>query len=266
MRDLIARLPFLNRRPTVAVVRLQGAIAAGPRGLNDAGVGPLIETAMRGKPAALALEVNSPGGSAVQSSLIAARIRRLAEEKKIPVLAFVEDVAASGGFWLATAADEIFVDPASIVGSVGVISAGFGAQDAIARVGIERRVHTAGRSKSMLDPFTAEKPEDVARLDGWLAQLHDVFIAYVRARRGARRQDNPDHFTGEVWIGQAAVDQGLVDGIGHLVPVCQARFGQKVRFRRYGQKRSILSRFGLNLAQDALALVEERALMARFGL
>jgi signal peptide peptidase SppA len=266
MRDLIARLPFARRRPTVAVVRLHGAIMSGPRGLNDAGVGPLFDAAFKGKPAAVALEINSPGGSAVQSSLIAGRIRRLAAEKNIPVLAFVEDVAASGGYWLATAADEIFVDPASIVGSIGVISAGFGAHEALGKIGVERRVHTAGRSKSMLDPFRPESPEDVARLDRWLAELHDVFIAQVKGRRGTKLADNPDLFTGEVWIGQAAITQGLVDGIGHLMPTLQARFGDKVRLRRYGQRRSLLSRFGLTLMQDALAVVEERALMARFGL
>jgi len=269
---LPASLPFLRQPPTVAVLRLQGMIANSQRGLDDVSLAPLLERAFaRGRPAAIALEINSPGGSAVQSSLIAARIRRLAAEKSITVLAFVEDVAASGGYWLATAGDEIFVDHGSIVGSIGVISASFGAHDAIARIGIERRVHTAGRSKSMLDMFRPENPDDVARLDGLLADLHGYFIAHVKQRRGAKLADNPDLFTGEVWIGQKAVDQGLADGIGHLVPVLKARFGDKVRLRRYGQRRSLLSRFGLNLSADALAGdllagVEERAAFARFGL
>lgn len=255
------------RRPTVSVLRLQGAIGVGgARSLTDAGLAPLIEAAFRNKPAAVAIQINSPGGSPVQSSLIAARLRRLADEKKVPVVAFVEDVAASGGYWLATAADEILCDPGSLLGSIGVISAGFGFQDLIARVGVERRVHTAGRSKSMLDPFRPEKPEDVERLDRWLSQLHDVFVAQVRARRGARLRDDPDLFTGEVWIGEHAVRVGLADGIGHLVPTMKARFGDKVRFRRYAQRRPFLSRLSLSLSEEAAGLIEERAAFARWGL
>src|SRR3712207_4284315 len=198
------------RRPTVSVIRLQGPIGTGgARSLTDSALAPAVEAAFRGKPVAVALQVNSPGGSPVQSSLIAARIRRLAEEKRVPVIAFVEDVAASGGYWLATAADEIYCDPGSMLGSIGVISAGFGFQDLSARLGVERRVHTAGRSKSLLDPFRPEKLEDVERLDRWLSQLHDVFIAHVRSRRGMRLAENPDLFTGEVWIGERAVTQGL---------------------------------------------------------
>ena len=260
-------LPFIKSAPTVAVIRLQGAIANGSRGLDDLALGPVIERAFaRGKPVAVALEINSPGGSPAQSSLIAARIQRLSVEKKVPVLAFVEDVAASGGYWLATAADEIFVDRASILGSIGVISAGFGLSEAIYRYGIERRVHTAGTSKSMLDPFKPEDPEDVARLKGWLDDLHAFFIDHVKSRRGTRLRDNPDLFTGQVWIGQKAVDLGLADGIGHLVPVCKQRFGAKVRFQRYGVRRSLWRRFGASVLGDALAEVENRAAFARFGL
>ena len=266
MQSLRELLRLTPRRPTVSVLRLQGAIGMGARSMTDAALAPAIEAAFKAKPLAVALQINSPGGSPVQSSLIAGRIRRLSEEKKVPVLAFVEDVAASGGYWLATAADEIFCDPGSMLGSIGVISAGFGFQDLIARLGVERRVHTAGRSKSLLDPFRPEKPEDVERLDHWLAQLHDVFIAQVRARRGAKLRDNPDLFTGEVWIGEGAVNQGLADGIGHIAPVLRARFGDKVRVRRFGQRRSLLSRFGLSLAEEAAGLVEERAAFARFGL
>ena len=164
-------IPFLKSPPLVAVVRLQGMIAAGGRAasLSDATLAPVIERAFRkGRPRAVALVINSPGGSPVQSSLIAARVRRLAADKKIPVHAFVEDLAASGGYWLATAADDIWLDPASLVGSIGVISAGFGFADLLTRHGIERRVHTAGASKSFMDPFRAEKPEDVARLQAIL--------------------------------------------------------------------------------------------------
>lgn len=267
MQSLPELLRLRPRRPTVSVVRLQGAIGtAGTRSLTDAGLAPVLEAAFAKKPAAVALQINSPGGSPVQSSLIAARIRRLSEEKRVPVLAFVEDVAASGGYWLATAADEILCDQGSLLGSIGVISAGFGFQDLIARIGVERRVHTAGRSKSMLDPFRPEKPDDVERLDRWLSQLHDVFVGQVRARRGSKLRDDPDLFSGEVWIGERAVNVGLADGIGHLVPVMKARFGDMVRFRRFGQRRPFLSRFGLSLAEEATGLLEERAAFARFGL
>ncbi len=253
----------------VAVLRLQGVIVAGgrPGQLNDAALAPVIEAAFRrGKPKAVALALNSPGGSPVQSALIAARIRRLAAETEIPVFGFVEDVAASGGYWLATAADEVFADASSIIGSIGVISAGFGLQEAIAKLGVERRVYTAGQSKSQLDPFRPENPEDVARLTALMEQIHANFIAQVKERRGAKLAEDDRLFTGEFWLGAQAVELGLADGIGHLVPVMKERFGEKVRFRAYGVRRPWLSRFGLSLMQDAAAFAEERALYARFGL
>lgn len=267
MPDMNRFVPFLKAKPVVSVIRLQGMIASGGQGLNDRTLAPLVERAfVRGKPVAVALEINSPGGSPVQSSLIAARIRRLSEEKKIPVLAFVEDVAASGGYWLAVAGDEVFVDGSSVVGSIGVISASFGLQDAIGRLGVERRVHTAGKSKSMLDPFRPEKPDDVERLGTLLGDIHAHFIDHVRARRGAKLADNPEMFTGDVFIGQRAVDQGLADGIGHMMPILKARFGPDVRLRRYGIRKSVWRRFGAQALDDALGLVEERAAYARFGL
>ncbi|KJZ19151.1 S49 family peptidase [Loktanella sp. S4079] len=260
-------IPFVKSSPFVAVIRLQGAITNNGRGLDNPSLTPVIEKAFRkGKPAAVALEINCPGGSPVQSSLIAARIRRLAEEKKVPVFAFVEDVAASGGYWLACAADEIFVDHCSLTGSIGVISAGFGAHEALANYGIERRVHTAGKSKSMMDPFKPEKPADVKKLKVWLDDIHQSFISYVKSRRGPKLSDNPDLFTGEVYIGQKGIDEGLADGIGHLVPVMKQRFGDDVTFRRYGQKKSLLSRFGAQIVDDAIGGVEDRAAFARFGL
>ncbi|SFL59763.1 S49 family peptidase [Shimia aestuarii] len=261
-------IPFVKSPPTVAVVRLSGMIASGPRGpLNDAALGPVLEKAFRrGKPAAVALEINSPGGSPVQSSMIGNRIRRLAEEKDIPVFAFVEDVAASGGYWLAAAADEIYADDNSIVGSIGVISAGFGAHVFLSRQGLERRVHTAGKSKSMLDPFKPEKPEDVQRLTALLEQIHASFIRHVKTRRGAKLENVPELFTGEVWIGREAEKLGLIDGLGHMVPVLKEKFGKDVKLRRYGMRRSVWQRFGANVAQDALAGIEERAEYARFGL
>lgn len=268
-------LPFLSRPPRVTVLRLSGAIGGAARfgaGLSDAGLAPVIERAFRaGKPAAVALVINSPGGSPVQSSLIAARIRRLAEERKLPLHAFVEDVAASGGYWLACAADDIWIDESSLVGSIGVISASFGAHDLLARNGVERRVHTAGRSKSFGDPFRPETPEDVARLRAILEPIHASFIAHVTARRGARLAQGTDLFQGDVWVGRQAVDLGLADGIGHAVPRLKEIYGAKARLVPIGQRRPFWSRFGAGAAagaamQAALDTAEERALWARYGL
>lgn len=260
-------IPFLPKPPLVPVIRLQGAIGAGSRGLNDAGLAPLIERAFcRGKPAAVALVINSPGGSAAQSSLIAARIRRLAEQKKVPVHAFVEDVAASGGYWLACAADDIWVDDSSVVGSIGVIFAGFGFHDLMQRQGVERRVHTAGRSKSFADPFKPQSEEDVARIRALLSPLHDNFIAHVKARRGARLVPDADLFNADIWVGRAAADLGLVDGVAHAEPKLKELYGEKVRLVPLGQKRSLLQRLGMAATDSVIATVEERALWARYGL
>jgi serine protease SohB len=263
-------LEYWRGRDRVTVLRLEGVIGAAARfgapALTDAGLAPLIEAAFRrGKPKAVALAINSPGGSAAQSSLIAARIRRLAEEKQVPVHAFVEDVAASGGYWLATAADQIHVDANSIVGSIGVISASFGFQELIARHGIERRVHTAGEDKSMLDPFRPERAEDVERLKRLQAQIHDNFIAQVKARRGARLSGD-DLFSGEFWVGQRGIELGLADGIGHLVPVMQALYGEKVRFVTMAPRRPLIRRLGLPGVGEALEAVEAGALWTRYGL
>lgn len=265
---MVFNVPFLFKHPTVAVLRLSGAISAGNRSqLNDQTLAPYLQKAFsKGKPSAVALLINSPGGSPVQSSLIASRIRRLANEKKLPVYAFVEDVAASGGYWLAASADEIWADEASIIGSIGVISAGFGAPELLARQGIERRVYTAGKSKSTLDPFSTEKSEDVTRLKNILDQLHEVFINHVKNRRGSKLDTDADLFSGEFWTGRSAKELGLIDGIGHLVPVIKQRFGDKVQFRAYDVKRNFLMRFGASVTQTALANIEERALFARFGL
>ena len=263
------RIPFIKKSPSVSVIRLNGAIAAGSRGstLNDQGVSALIERAFsKGKPDAVALVINSPGGSPVQSSLIAARIRRLADEKDVKVYAFVEDVAASGGYWLACAADEIWVDDTSIVGSIGVIYASFGFHGLLEKQGVERRVYTAGQNKSMLDPFKEAKDEDIEKIKRLQLQIHDTFIDHVKSRRGARLADHDDLFTGEIWVGSKSIDVGLADGIGHLVPKMKEIFGDKVAFQVYGPKRGLLSRFGARVADDALSLVEERSLYARYGL
>lgn len=258
-------IPFVKKSPVVPVIRLAGTIGTGRNALSDAGLAAIIEKAFRMKPAAVALVVNSPGGSPVQSSLIAARVRRLAAEKSIPVHAFVEDVAASGGYWLACAADQIWVDASSIVGSIGVIFASFGFPELMAKQGVERRVVAAGKQKSFADPFLPQKPEDIERLKALQAPIHDAFIAHVKARRGNRLAE-ADLFNADIWVGQRAVDLGLVDGVAHLVPKLKALYGDKVKLVPLGQKRGLLSRFGLNVAEDALASVEERAVWARYGL
>ncbi|QYK43419.1 MAG: S49 family peptidase [Paracoccaceae bacterium] len=269
-------LPFLSRPPLVPVIRLTGTIAAGRSlsgaQLSDAALAPLIERAFaRGRAAAVAIVVNSPGGSAVQSSLIAARIRRLADQHKTPVHAFVEDVAASGGYWLACAGDDIWIDESSIVGSIGVIFASFGFPELMKRQGIERRVVTAGRSKSLADPFQPEKPEDVERLRALQAPIHAAFIAHVKARRGTRLDQSADLFNADVWVGQQAVDLGLADGLGHVVPRLKSLYGDKVRMVPMGQRRGLFQRlsgasFGAAAAQGVLAEAEDRAQWARFGL
>ncbi|AZL59049.1 S49 family peptidase [Tabrizicola piscis] len=260
-------IPFLPKPAFVPVIRLSGTIGSGQRGLNDEALAPLIERAFaRGKPAAVALQINSPGGSAVQSSLIAARIRRLAVEKKVPVHAFVEDVAASGGYWLACAADDIWVDQSSIIGSIGVIFASFGFPELLARQGVERRVVTAGRSKSFADPFLPQKPEDIDRLKALQTPIHQAFIAHVKSSRGARLDQTADLFNADVWVGQGAVDLGLVDGLGHMVPKLKALYGDKVKLVPYGRKRSLFQRFGLAMVDQTLGAVEDRALWARYGL
>ena len=277
--DYITRMrkfiPFLKKPSLIPVIRLSGSISGGSRfspALSDAGLAPMIERAFtRGKPVAVALVINSPGGSAVQSSLIAARIRRLADKNGIPVHAFVEDVAASGGYWLACAADNIWVDSSSLVGSIGVIFASFGFPGLMEKYGVERRVHTAGTSKSFADPFLPEKPEDIARLKALQEPIHQAFIDHVKARRGARLSTETDLFNADIWVGQGAVDLGLADGVAHLVPKLKALYGDKVALRPVGQRKPLLQRFGLGgagaqLAAGALAEVEDRALWQRYGL
>lgn len=270
-----------RRGPVVPVVRLSGVIASGgllgSRGLSIESVAPLLKRAFETRGAkAVALSLNSPGGSPVQSALIAQRIRMHAAEKGLPVIAFVEDVAASGGYWLACAADEIIADPSSIVGSIGVISSGFGFQDLIARIGVERRVHTSGENKSMLDPFRPERPEDVERLKRLQAEIHDGFKDWIRQRRGRLlKGDESLLFTGEFWTARRGIEYGLIDGFGELRATLQARYGEKVHLPVIGPRRRLLSRFGLqtgvgggigDIGPSTLAALEERAVWQRFGL
>ncbi|MBV7377344.1 S49 family peptidase [Maritimibacter dapengensis] len=261
-------IPFMTPDPVVAVIRLHGQISTGTRGqLNDVAMAPAIERAFRkGSPKAVALSINSPGGSPVQSSLIAARIKRLSEEKEIPVFAFVEDAAASGGYWLACAADTIYVDRSSIVGSIGVIMASFGFADFIGKHGVERRVYTSGESKSQLDPFKPEDPKDVEHIKEIGGDIHDAFIEHVKAARGDRLSDDPKLFSGQFWTGTKGIELGLADEIGHLVPVMKEKFGKDTKFAVYGPKKSLFRRFGAQIAEDALTTLDERTAWSRFGL
>src|SRR6516164_3167451 len=217
----------------VPVVRLSGLIGAVTPlrpGMSLAGVARVLERAFSVRNAkAVALLINSPGGSPVQSRQIYLRIRQLAIEKRLPVLVFVEDVAASGGYMIACAGDEIFCDPSSILGSIGVVGGSFGFQEAIKRLGIERRLYTAGTHKAMLDPFLPENPDDVAKLKAIQREIHAIFIALVKSSRGARLK-GPDEelFTGEYWAGETSVSLGLADAIGDIRSTLRARYGEKV--------------------------------------
>ena len=264
--------------PVVSVVRLHGIIV--PQAsrfrptLSLGGLAGLLEQAfgLRGQKA-VAISVNCPGGSPVQSALIHDRIRALAEEHRLPVLTFVEDVAASGGYWLALAGDEIFVDQGSIVGSIGVVSAGFGFQGLMEKIGVERRLHTSGERKSFLDPFKPEADDEVKRLGQLQKEIHASFRAAVEQRRRDRLKGSARTlFSGEFWTGAKAVELGLADGIGDLRSVLRQRYGQEVKLRLV-QPRPGLLRRRLGLVAEAPALVdglletlEARALWARYGL
>ncbi len=272
-------LPFVGSsadRPVVTIVRLEGVIMAGSRfrrGLNLDAVGPLLDRALAPRRlAALALVVNSPGGSPVQSALIAGRIRALAGEKGLPVLAFVEDVAASGGYWLACAADEIYADSSSIVGSIGVVYSGFGLHELLERHGIERRLHTSGDRKAMLDPFSPLREADLKRLSTLQKAIHGTFRNHVTNRRGERLKGSARTlFSGEFWTGERALELGLIDGIGDLRGVVREKFGAKVRLRTIGRRASLASRLAPRgespgLADGLVGAVEERILWQRYGL
>jgi signal peptide peptidase SppA len=282
MADLLdtATARFTPPAPLVTVLHLSGVIAAGAgfrrRGLNIDAQSALIEAAFRPRHlSAVALAVNSPGGSAAQSALIAKRIRAHAGERKVPVLAFVQDVAASGGYWLAAAADEIFAETTSLVGSIGVVSAGFGLQDAIARLGIERRLHTKGAHKRLLDPFQPEQAEGLVRLDELQTDIHEAFKDWVRLRRGDRLAgDDETLFQGDVWTGPRAVELGLIDGLGDLREILRDRYGEKLRLRDIAPRRSLLSRLtgrggataDIDWADSLVASVEERLVWNRWSL
>lgn len=285
---LLRYLPARFRPGTavVPVVRLSGIIGAVTPlrpGMTLAGVARVLERAFSYRSAkAVALVINSPGGSPVQSRQIYLRIKQLAAEKKLPVLVFVEDVAASGGYMIACAGDEIFCDPSSILGSIGVVGGSFGFQEAIKRLGIERRLYTAGDHKAMLDPFLPENPDDVAKLKALQREIHQIFIALVKESRGVRLKGADDTlFTGEYWAGETSIALGLADGIGDLRSTLRARYGDKVLTPVIAQPSGLLS--GLlgrkspgagqlsamesmaGLPDELISAVETRAIWAKFG-
>ena len=289
LRDgLMAWLPARLRRgvAVVPVVRLSGVIGAVTPlrpGMTLAGVARTLERAFSTKNAkAVALVINSPGGSPVQSRQIYLRIRQLAAEKQLPVLAFVEDVAASGGYMIACAADEIFCDPSSILGSIGVVGGSFGFQELIKKVGVERRLYTAGEHKAMLDPFLPENREDVARLKAIQGEIHAIFIALVKQSRGNRLKGGDGVlFTGEYWAGDTSISLGLADAIGDLRSTLRARYGEKVEMPLIAPARGMLSGlFGrrsasadaaasldgiAGLPEGLISALESRAIWAKFG-
>ncbi len=280
VRDLLHRLRARWRPtgPVVAVLQLDGVIGGrGRRSLSLRRYAAAIERAFRQRNlGAVALAINSPGGSPAQSELIYRRIRQLADERGVPVFAFAEDVAASGGYWLALAADEIYAEESSLVGSIGVVSAGFGFAAVLERFGVQRRLYTAGTEKSLLDPFLPEKPRDVERVGALQRDLHASFRALVHARRGARlKGDDGTLLSGEIFTGKRALGLGLIDGIGDLRGTLRARFGAGVRLKPIEPDRR---RFSVlpwsrprtpdiaDLATDIAAWVEDRLIWARFGL
>ncbi|MEU4518616.1 S49 family peptidase [Amycolatopsis sp. NPDC024027] len=275
---LASRIPVLadrvERKDVVAVVKLHGVITPSPSPLARGAINlAAVETALtrafgHDRLKAVALLVNSPGGAPTQSGLVAERIRQLADEKGVPVLAFCEDVAASGGYWLACAADEIYAHRTSMVGSIGVISGGFGFTGLLERFGIERRLHTAGANKSRLDPFSPEKPEDVEWLKKMHTQLHELFVNWVKERRGDRLTDAEDLFTGDVWLGAKALELGLIDGLGSLRQIITERYPD-AEISVAEPKRPLLARLGIGAPAAASAVLDavtQKAAWSRFGL
>ncbi len=265
-------------RTTIPVVRLSGAIGGGSRfntGLTLSGVESALKKAFATrKSPAVAIAINSPGGSPVQSHLIYKRIRALAAQKEKQVIVAVEDVAASGGYLIALAGDEIIVDDSSIVGSIGVVSAGFGFPKLLERIGVERRVYTSGANKGMLDPLRPEKDDDIGRLRAIQEEVYGLFVDLVKERRGELLVDDPDLFYGAFWAGRRALKLGLVDRVGDLRSVLIERFGEDVRLRSIAPARPrLMRRFGFGgeapaarVLEGVVDLIEERLLWSRFGL
>src|ERR1700716_4070093 len=284
---LMELIPARLRRgiAVVPVVRLSGLIGAVTPlrpGMSLAGVARTLERAFAMKNAkAVALVINSPGGSPVQSRQIYLRIRQLAAEKKLPVLVFVEDVAASGGYMIACAGEENFCGPSSILGSIGVVGGTFGFQELIRKIGVERRLYTAGEHKAMLDPFLPEDPDDVARLKALQREIHAIFIALVKQSRGSRLKGAEDVlFTGEYWAGATSVSLGLADAIGDLRSTLRARYGDKVQMpviapptgllsglmgRKSGAGTAVAPNGLAGLPDELISALETRAIWTKFG-
>ena len=265
---------FFSKDINIPTLRLTGVIGQAGiarSGLTIAGIEKLVDKLFSDKKApAVALIINSPGGSPTQSSLIAEKIINLAKEKNKKVYAFVEDVAASGGYWLACAADEIYLDLNSIVGSIGVISPGFGFVDLIKKIGVERRVYTSGKSKSFLDPFKEEKKEDIDRLKSIQEQIHENFIEYVKSRRGSKLLSSAEDeiFSGLFWVGKKGVDLGLADGIGSINQIIREKYGNKAKIKIIDQKKSFLQkRLSSSINNnDIINRLEEMVMWSRYGL
>ena len=265
---------FFSKDINIPTLRLTGVIGQAGiarSGLTIAGIEKLVDKLFSDKKApAVALIINSPGGSPTQSSLIAEKIINLAKEKNKKVYAFVEDVAASGGYWLACAADEIYLDLNSIVGSIGVISPGFGFVDLIKKIGVERRVYTSGKSKSFLDPFKEEKKEDIYRLKSIQEQIHENFIEYVKSRRGSKLLSSAEDeiFSGLFWVGKKGVDLGLADGIGSINQIIREKYGNKAKIKIIDQKKSFLQkRLSSSINNnDIFNRLEEMIMWSRYGL
>lgn len=281
----VQRFPFiprLNKAPLVPAIRLDGVIDAGGRfgrGLNLYDLDDILEPVFSFKYSKhVVLVINSPGGSPVQSSLILRRIRELAKKNSKTVIAFTEDVAASGGYMLACAADEIYGDASSMIGSIGVVSSGFGFPELLKKYGVERRLYTAGRSKASLDPFSPEDPEEVAKLKSMQESVHETFKATVRDRRGDKlKADEDTLFNGDVWTGDKAVELGLIDGLGDMHTVMQNKLGKDVRIKFVESRRGFLRHqlglmakagprgFLAEAAEGLLDAAERRSLWSKFG-
>tara|TARA_B100000686_G_C16684515_1_gene913914 strand:- start:280 stop:1092 length:813 start_codon:yes stop_codon:yes gene_type:complete len=266
---------IFSRNIDIPTLRLSGVIGQAGlmrSGLSITSLDKLIEKLFADKKApAVALIINSPGGSPTQSSLIAKKIIKLAKEKNKKVISFVEDVAASGGYWLACAGDEIYVDSNSIIGSIGVISPGFGFVDLLKKIGVERRVYTSGKSKSFLDPFKDEKKEDIERLQNIQEQIHENFIGYVKSRRGKKIDETKkdEIFSGLFWVGQKGVDLGLADGVGSVSEIIENKYGKKAKIKLIDQKRSFLQkRLSASLvdSDEIFQKIEEKLMWSRYGL
>ena len=286
MKKLKKYIPFRKKVPEVAVIKLTGVIAASSslrKGLNLQSIETHLYDAFSNKrTTAVALVLNSPGGSPVQSDLIQKRVRDLGQEFSKPIYVFCEDVAASGGYWIALAGDEIYANASSIIGSIGVVSAGFGFKEAIGKLGIERRIYSTGPNKGMLDPFEDEDPKHVERLKNLQEEIFTLFREWVLSRRGSKLNGaHEELFSGAFWTGVKAKELGLIDGLGELREIMQDRFGDDVLFKNYAPKTGILSKLGLgsesvsgiskdftinSMLPDAMEWIEQRATWGRFGL